>query len=626
MELIYLWIDHYANIIKKGFNFSPEYNITYDEETLSIKDKQNNSINLFHENFLNITAIIGENGSGKTSLLSFIEYFFLNNPSIASYSCILILKDDKGRLVIHDGCFRNNKELQVTSGNIPSMNKKIDFGEIQRILQPIFYSSGIEIRNSRIESPIFWKLTGNSLLKWTIEQTNKDLLRYYDNSLKKYNEEIDPEKQKDFAPYRDELIRQTTPYNKYLAIESKNKLDFIFNHNLEDYDFIPKYLSLNFNGDIYFDSTSPLPLIEKYGLREDFINVFIRRQYSTIPGMDNRKEFFREGLIFSIYLFLSYYSNTNTFREFDLDDLTRRIAEQDGISAKADLISEEILKKNLSHSGLHFEAAALQDFVKRIDEFVERITFLDSWGRTLVFKIDDVLKDFYNLISTFWNLDEFIFSFNWTQMSSGQSAILTLFSRLYFSGRKIRFIEKGKIIWLFVDEGELYIHPEWQRRFFNDLHKFLPKFYPENKIQLLISTHSPYVASDIPKTNIIMLKRAKNTACEIVDMELMPETFGANIHELLANSFFMENGTIGEFAKGIINDLFNYLTDKETSKKWNPETTKNAIQIVGEPMIKDQLLMLYDIKLESRSEAEDLRVQKARIDARLKELGQNDTD
>lgn len=117
-----------------------------------------------------------------------------------------------------------------------------------------------------------------------------------------------------------------------------------------------------------------------------------------------------------------------------------------------------------------------------------------------------------------------------------------------------------------------------------------------------------------------MLKRAKNTACEIQDMSTIPETFGANIHELLANSFFMEHGTIGDFAKGIINDLFNYLTDKETVKDWNPKTAKNAIQIVGEPIIKDQLLMLYDIKFESKSEAEHLRVQKARIDARLKEL------
>lgn len=614
MELIYLWIDHYANIIKKGFNFSPEYNITYDEETLSIKNKQNNSINLFHENFLNITAIIGENGSGKTSLLSFIEYFFLNNPSIATYSCILILKDDKGRLIIHDGCFRNNKELQVISGNIPAMNKKVDFGEIQRLIQPIYYSGGIEIENVTIESPLFLKLTGNDLLRRSIKKTNEDTLRYYDNIIEKYKDPIEKNEQ------RDKLIKTITPYSRYLANETQRKIDFIFNHDLEEYDFIPTYLSFTLNGDIYFDSTTPLPLIEKYGLREDFIHVFFRRQYCTSPEMDNRKEFFREGLVFSIYLFLSHYNNTNHFNAFDLEDLTRRIAEQEGITAKANLIIEEISKANLTSSGWHFESKLLQDFVKKIDEFLEKITFLDSWGRTLIFKIDDVFEDFYNQLSAFWNLDEFIFSFDWSQMSSGQSAILTLFSRIYFSGTRI--IEKGKTIWLFIDEGELYIHPEWQRRFFNDLHKFLPKFYPdpENKIQLVISTHSPYVASDIPKSNIIMLKRAKNTTCEIQDMSTIPETFGANIHELLANSFFMEHGTIGEFAKGIINELFNYLTDKETSKKWDPETAKNAIQIVGEPIIKDQLLMLYDIIFESKSEAEHLMMQKARIEARLKEL------
>ena len=591
MELVYLWIDRYANIIKKGFNISPEYNITYDEETLSIKDKQNNSINLFHENFLNITAIIGENGSGKTSLLSFIEYFFLND-GLVSYRCILILKDNEGRLIIHDGCHRMDKELQVISGTIPVAIRQNNFEEIQRLIQPIYFSGGIEIENVTIESPLFLKLTGNDLLRSSIKKTNEDTLRYYDNIIEKYKDLIEKKEQ------RDKLIKTITPYSRYLANETQRKIDFIFNHDLKDYDFIPTYLSFTLNGDIYFDSTTPLPLIEKYGLREDFIYVFFRRQYCTNPEMDDRKEFLREGLVFSIYLFLSYYNNTNHFNAFDLEELTRRIAEQEGITAKTNLIIEEISKANLSSSGWHFEASLLQNFVKKIDEFLERITFLDSWGRTLILKIDDVLKDFCNQLSAFWNLDEFILSYDWSQMSSGQSAILTLFSRLYFSGTRI--IGKGKTIWLFIDEGELYIHPEWQRRFFDDLHKFLPKFYPEpeNKIQLFISTHSPYVASDIPKSNIIMLKRAKNKACEIKDMSTIPETFGANIHELLAHSFFMDHGTIGEFAKGKIDSLFKYLNSKEIEDEyWNYENAQKLIEIVGDKIIKQYLKELYNKKI-----------------------------
>jgi predicted ATPase len=589
MELIYLWIDRYANIIEKGFNFSPEYNITYDEETLLIKNKQNNLINLFHENFLNITAIIGENGSGKTSLLSFMEYFFLNN-GLVSYRCILVLKDIEGRFIIHDGCHRMDKELKVISRAIPVVIIQNNFEEIQRLIQPIYYSGGIEIENTTIESPLFWKLTGNDLLKRSIKKTNVDILRYYDNILKR-NEGPNEKKEQ-----RDKLIQTITPYSRYLANETQRKIDFIFNHDLEEYDFIPTYLSFTLNGDIYFDSTTPLPLIEKYGLQEDFIHVFFRRQYCTVPEMDDRKEFLREGLVFSIYLFLSYYNNTNHFNAFDLEDLTRRIAEQKGITAKANLIIEEISKANLSSSGWHFEALVLQNFVKKIDEFLERITFLDSWGRTLIFKIDDVLKDFCNQLSAFWNLDEFILSYDWSHMSSGQSAILTLFSRLYFSGTRI--IEKGKTIWLFIDEGELYIHPEWQRRFFDDLHKFLPKFYPdpENKIQLVISTHSPYLASDIPKSNIIMLKRARNKACDIQDMSTIPETFGANIHELLAHSFFMDHGTIGEFAKGKINELIKYIKEEGNSPINSDEEAQCLIDIIGEPIIKNKLQSMLNAK------------------------------
>lgn len=74
-ELIYLWInkDTHGCFHREGFNFSPWYSVSYSPETRVLRIETLDRINVFrNSNIANVTAIIGENGTGKTTLLEYL--------------------------------------------------------------------------------------------------------------------------------------------------------------------------------------------------------------------------------------------------------------------------------------------------------------------------------------------------------------------------------------------------------------------------------------------------------------------------------------------------------------------------------------------------------------------------
>ena len=91
--------------------------------------------------------------------------------------------------------------------------------------------------------------------------------------------------------------------------------------------------------------------------------------------------------------------------------------------------------------------------------------------------------------------------------------------------------------------------------------------------------------------------------CKVVDgLKEKKQTFGANIHTLLSDSFFMEDGLMGEFAKGKINEIKEFyekvVKEKKTDKNiefYNKNQNRfwQVQKIIGEPflqkIVKNQL-------------------------------------
>ena len=158
------------------------------------------------------------------------------------------------------------------------------------------------------------------------------------------------------------------------------------------------------------------------------------------------------------------------------------------------------------------------------------------------------------------------------------------------------------------DEMELCFHPEYQRTFVNNLVSYI-KRAGLNKVfsfNVILTTHSPFILSDIPACNILALKDGMPD-----DSFKNERTFAGNIYDILGNNFFMEN-FIGEFASKEIDRIINRLTNG----KWIPEKgrpiIKSKIDIIGDDVIRIKLL-------EKLGDGDDIRERVKILNAELKE-------
>jgi hypothetical protein len=174
-----------------------------------------------------------------------------------------------------------------------------------------------------------------------------------------------------------------------------------------------------------------------------------------------------------------------------------------------------------------------------------------------------------------------------------------------------------KNVAIILDEIELYYHPDMQRMLVKNLLDALEAVKVKQdlgieSINICFLTHSPFILSDIPKSHILHLET--NEAGKSIVKKLETETFGANIHDLLANDFFLKDGFMGEFAKEKIQDLIHFLTykkDKENSdlnkkakREWTETESKQLINLIGEEVLRNSLLSLHNKRFDQPSYTE----------------------
>lgn len=168
------------------------------------------------------------------------------------------------------------------------------------------------------------------------------------------------------------------------------------------------------------------------------------------------------------------------------------------------------------------------------------------------------------------------------QLSSGQEAKLIFLAKLYWcvEGYKkflqeygdylkeakeqideSRCIQKEEAAIIYIDEGDVYYHPEWQRQFVKSVCEILKEREDECQLQVIIATNSPYILSDFLNQDVIYVLNNEEASPKV-------ETFGQNIHTLLSSPFFMCS-TLGQIAYGTIIKLIKILNEKSEKEMTN---------------------------------------------------------
>lgn len=182
-------------------------------------------------------------------------------------------------------------------------------------------------------------------------------------------------------------------------------------------------------------------------------------------------------------------------------------------------------------------------------------------------------------------------SLYWNSLSSGELSILNLLGRLHEHKKKN---EKPKDTILLIDEVDLGLHPEWQRVWVKRVLPIIGDILNnnnKNRLEVLITTHSPIILSDLANDDIIYLN---NNGIDN-DYNKKEKTLGQNIYKLFLNSFYLDN-TQGEFSISFINDIINKLKkfkkNKQTFKQQSDNFNKieKYIDLIGEDITRNALI------------------------------------
>lgn len=609
-------------------------NDKYISNLFNISDSDSN-VNL-------LSAIVGQNGTGKSTILDIIRSNFISHRQSMPYSSLIIITEENNeskllfsnlrydKIYIVDKDFNNDDMSAYSTFSLDPDKFKIIEVSTQSY-QSIYYSPHFDLKfNNDFDEIDNYDISLDQFIKQDLENTDQ---KDTDENGWKF-------------PLHEELLFKNT----MRQIEFLNSSVYKDNSIFREVFNIPQYETgiLNFREvpiPTFHNTPNKLKPIIKLILQkveEDNKNWIKIQKFDENDKLLNEEDIYRH--LLKRYVIKSFVSiviqqmekkntyldeaqvndpyNMDRFKEYSAKELLKYFIEESYIEKgklkKPIFNSEKIIKFLDKLNGLidkesNPDKISKQSLHLSLDEIKEVLEL----NRSFLLNLRDYFPPLEGLKQKSDYIDSFIdFRPTDRNLSSGENALLNFYSKLY-SFIQNNLIEESKSLpdqdnyVLLLDEADLGFHPVWKKRYIDAILKTIPYFFEELEVvptlQIIITTHDSLTLSDFPNNNVIFLQKNGDLSSVISnnDQLKIQKTFGANISELLSHSFFIEDGLIGDFSKSKINEVIfwinqhkeknaEYKSTKEFMKEF--EYFKKVINIIDEKVVKLKLTeMITDL-------------------------------
>lgn len=611
-ELIYLYIEDFGYCFhKQEFVFSSNYDVRYAKEgdrTLAIMPKENLFQGIYGASIANISLLVGNNGSGKTSVMellaqpeTFAENLRRKQPKKAT---------SMGWFSVYAVDVPDREEARQTTYYLEGWNAEL-------------VSNFIEKSTGTAESySCYFAMRGRELTYLSRGNITDKLQLYYrpvSNRPFSIRRRVDKGVMKC-------VVKQADPWNffQFICVNRRRIDETVHTENVE--------FSIKLDGKAYSGQKSELRGFQ--GTKARFL-LNLHCQFKTelenalvsedqliqemVSGIDSGMAGLPREVLELYYRMLrkAGYGDVLVLKRYD---------------ERMSNLSKDVMPPWFRQEQSDEKKKLMQD-IRRYAKMLAALSQMDE-----KYFSSDQQVDIPALESSLFDNMKWIFDFfreyrreggyrkdsldtpsircEYRNLSEGEEAFLQFFSSVVQSVE--RMPKENHDIYgtriLLLDEPDLSMHPEWSRRFLNNLTRMLSMAWGKERTayQIVVSTHSPFMISDVLKENVLCFQREQESG----SIQVHPSGYGllSNIHDIMADTFFLSS-PFGELG----NDIFEgkiIRKIKELKSVDDPQlpTILAYVSAIGDPFIWSQVNSMLQDKLQEMGGArEDNRQKRIRI-------------
>ncbi|MES5924848.1 AAA family ATPase [Bacillus cereus group sp. MG9] len=618
MKLLYMYIESFGDLFQDiSFDFSNEYKVCYDKthKTLTLERNELYLDGFYGDVISDITAIVGKNGSGKTTILELIgrtlkdrleQANVVDGKLIDKYFMIFLADDDTyyfegvgiveiGNISGYDSILEGSKALARSFyfRKDDQVGYHIDKSYDNKVRDRIIYLRDDVMTNS---SSYLSYLTSNEI--YFIPRISGDRYSWsdwYEVYLDMYKMGMiqSPSVQIMFKTHNKLQKTAQKPIVSPRMKDEHSKLGGVLLITKECMDdFFSRFISVFIDYLIFLSKDeSPLGTLPKLN---DFKKEYVDKV--DLNQKDYQMLFQKCISIFKCYefekteigLIRKYIEIVSSFFDALYEVQNQIIPDIDGFQL------------HIPGSGYDENIAKVFRYYSELQEFVwynfQQNHNNEDWD------ISDILQGERYTDSSFSIV--LPFEVERIKISTGEKKILQLFSKIIYELKASieiqpiramnKMIRKNHIV--LVDEIEATMHLEWSRNLLDYIMTYINRLtvdlsdksykYSELEIhvQLIATTHSPFLLSDLNRSSIIALEVGDGKVRKKGNIK----AFAQNIQRVMNNEFFLED-CYGAFAqrkiKGIIDECnVDYSIDVTEKRR-----IKLILNEIGEPILRKKL-------------------------------------